>query len=142
MSGKQAFDIVADQLIKTTRMDEETLDSFITAPQEKAYEKSIKWWEKKRLWFNLLVGATGLVSVLVHARYFGGFELFGVIMWGLVANIMFSTGLMLEIADLYYAKGRWNIHKVRNALFGAGTALYCLLSWFWASLYFEPIVTW
>lgn len=65
----------------------------------------IGWWEKRRLPYNLVVGATGLVTMTFGALVaavvaeFQPIDLVrGAIWWGLMANLCYTLGPVAEIA--------------------------------------------
>ena len=83
----------------------------------------IRWWESRRLIFNVVVGATGLVTLSVLA--IGVFLPMGipftelpwraVIAYGVAANVCYSFGWMVEST-----LERW----LGRETYGAGPALY------------------
>ena len=83
----------------------------------------IRWWESRRLIFNAVVGATGLVTMSVLA--IGVFLPMGipftelpwgaVIAYGVAANVCYSFGWMVESA-----LERW----LGRETYGAGPALF------------------
>lgn len=95
-----------------------------------------KWWERKRLYFNILVGLAGLLTIIFCANTFGVIEIFGCLFWGIVANIFYSFGFTLEIANIYYLKGRIPYAKIKLGLFVIGTGLYCLVTLVYGFSYF------
>ena len=74
----------------------------------------IGWWEARRIPFNLIVGSTGILScivvgVVILGSFFllGGdidlpdppiFALFGIIAYGILANVCFTGGWLVELA--------------------------------------------
>ncbi|MCB9222852.1 MAG: hypothetical protein R2780_10935 [Crocinitomicaceae bacterium] len=99
-----------------------------------------QWWEKKRIIYNLILGLAGLISMLMISPGFTGFELFGIVMWGLFANLCYSIGFLIEMANLYYLKGRYDLSSVRMAffLFGTGFAGFC--TFFFPFLVYFPFM--
>ena len=81
-------------------------------PAERARDV-IAWWESRRIPYNLIVGATGIVTVIVvllmgfvtehvvgEAIYAQGspiFEIAAVILYGITVNICFAGGWILEL---------------------------------------------
>lgn len=103
--------------------------------------ESFAWWEKNRLYFNLLVGIVGVLSTLQFSNYFGVDEIIGSLLWGLVANLFYSAGFMLEGMDYYYFKGKFRIKVIRMVFFVVGTLSYCAVSYLFAFSYyaFQPL---
>ena len=81
-------------------------------PAASAWE-TIGWWEARRIPFNLIVGGTGIVScVVVGVVGLGSyflfnsefglpdpplFALFAVIIYGVMANVLFTGGWVVEL---------------------------------------------
>jgi hypothetical protein len=72
----------------------------------------IGWWETRRIAYNLIVGGTGILTCVVDlliaaasSIFFksdfgtpnGAFAIFGVIFYGLMANICFTGGWITEL---------------------------------------------
>ena len=49
--------------------------------------ESIVWWEKQRLAFNVVVGITGILSLIIFAYDLNIIEIIGVFIWGLSSFI-------------------------------------------------------
>ncbi|MBK6486799.1 MAG: hypothetical protein IPF98_08015 [Gemmatimonadetes bacterium] len=69
----------------------------------------VRWWERRRLPFNVAVGATGLVSLTSIAvlsavgpfpHHVFGPPLVGVLAYGVIANVAYTSGWMLELLVL------------------------------------------
>ena len=74
------------------------------APAARSTGAIVRWWEKRRLAYNLAVGASGSVSFVamsvVDSILKGDFHLVPwpfVVMFGLGANVMYCLGPALEI---------------------------------------------
>jgi hypothetical protein len=73
------------------------------APASRSTGAIISWWEKRRLVYNLAVGAAGSVSVVMIS--IGDFIIRGapglpwqlVVLFGLGANVMYCLGPTIEI---------------------------------------------
>ncbi len=78
-------------------------------PPERSWDV-IAWWESRRIPYNLIVGATGVASAIVMliigfvtGHVVGGgfgsplFAAFAVIIYGIMANICFTGGWILEL---------------------------------------------
>jgi hypothetical protein len=93
--------------------------------------------ETKRLWFNIEVGISG-ISAIVSTGNFECilFNIFGIVAWGLIVNILISTGILVEILDDYYFKSKFKLSRFRWFFYIAGTILYCILTFGYAIFYF------
>jgi hypothetical protein len=74
---------------------------------------TIGWWETRRVPYNLIVGASGIVSCIVVAIVAAGsyflfgsdfgmpnpplFALFAVLLYGIAANVCFTAGWLAEL---------------------------------------------
>ncbi|MFK7749415.1 MAG: hypothetical protein AB8B65_13550 [Kordia sp.] len=106
-----------------------------------ALQNTISWWEKKRIVFNILLGIVGAASVATFIPHtFGLEDFFGIILWAIMANILYSVGILLEIANQYYLKGKLNIFQFRHLFFVFGTLPYMFLTWLYASYYYEVVI--
>ncbi|MEO7361615.1 MAG: hypothetical protein ABI120_14890 [Gemmatimonadaceae bacterium] len=73
---------------------------FIESPSQ-----IISWWEKRRLPFNIGVGAAGLFSLLgmamanslARGEFFAGPPLLAIIAYGVAANILYTSGWFIEL---------------------------------------------
>ncbi len=92
-------------------------------------KSNIKWWESKRWIYNLSVGLFGIFTI------YDGFsrgeyswtksDTYGVIWWGIGANVLYSLGILLELFDWYYLKQRLRIKNLRMFLFIIGLLFSC-----------------
>ncbi|QCE41960.1 hypothetical protein [Psychroserpens sp. NJDZ02] len=73
----------------------------------------IRWWESKRWLFNLGNGLFGVLGLILFAGYFKLGEAIGLIIYAIVGNIFFSTGMLLEIVDFYYLNNKLGFNKFR-----------------------------
>lgn len=97
---------------------------------------ALTWWEGKRIWFNLSVGLSGLIGILLNSQFFNSFEIIGIIFYGLFANLLYSVGFLLEVFDNYYFKDRLRLNRFRKALFLIGTILFCITTFFMAFMFY------
>jgi hypothetical protein len=73
-------------------------------PARRSIGQIIIWWERRRLAFNLVVGATGIVSygfaaalaALPPIKHDGGIPLVAVLVYGILANLCYTLGWMIE----------------------------------------------
>jgi hypothetical protein len=81
--------------------------------------RAFAWWEKKRLLYNIIVGFTGILvwlSFPIHTFL----DSLSVILYGVIANLFYSTGFLLEVVMVHYFKKDMIFEKWRPALFWTG----------------------
>jgi len=103
---------------------------------------NIKWWESKRLYFNIAVGLFGIYGIydgLRSINYEWTYEdTLGIIIWGIGANIFYSLGTLMELFDWYYFKNKMKINEgLRYLLFIGGTIFSCFWTLLNTVLYFK-----
>lgn len=95
-----------------------------------------QFWHKKRLLFNVLVGISGLISVIPLFPIAPLFTLFGSVVWAIVANCFYSTGYSLDSFIIVSSKGKNNHKAFREGIFWMGTISYVMVSYaFGTALY-------
>jgi hypothetical protein len=76
-------------------------------PTSRAPAAIIAWWERRRLRFNLIVGAAGVVSITVAnliflvppaSRLLGPPPLLAIVAYGALANLCYTAGWASELA--------------------------------------------
>ncbi len=95
-------------------------------PAERRAVPIIRWWESRRVHFNLVLGGSGAVSLGVIALFQSlppfaesfAFPLFGIGMYTLLANFCYSLGPATEI--LLEKMGRGRLLPTGPLLFRAG----------------------
>ena len=108
---------------------------------------SLRWWESRRLFFNKVVGATGLVTLAgvsllsmlpPHPVPFGiGDALIGAAIYGVLANGCYSFGWLLDvIAQRVWGRKAPDLGPLlfrQGLIFSVGLTLFPLLlaSIFW-----------
>lgn len=97
---------------------------------------SHEYWSRMRLLFNILVGVAGLVPTVVFGFYLSLFGLFGIALWGLVANGLYSLGYVIESFIITKTKGSKSLKRSRSILFWLGTIAYVLVSLAFVYLYY------
>ena len=70
------------------------------APAERRPGAILRWWEKRRLPYNLIVGASGLAAAPLHTVVHGVPPDFftGVVAVGVFANVAYTLGSIVEVA--------------------------------------------
>ncbi|MDH3734605.1 MAG: hypothetical protein OEU54_13835 [Gemmatimonadota bacterium] len=93
------------------------------APAERRAGAIFKWWEKRRLPYNLIVGASGLATLTLNALVFGppsgaAEVFFPIAAVGIFANIAYTLGSIVEVT----VNNRWgrNVLPVGPVLFRQG----------------------
>lgn len=112
-------------------------DFLFPAPARRGVLPILRWWEARRLRYNLLVGASGLAS-LVAVRLVTWlppdprtllFDWRPVVVFGVLANVCYTLGPTVEIA----------LHKLwGNTVLPAGPALFRMGLTFSVGLAFFP----
>lgn len=61
--------------------------------------ETFKWWEKKRLLYNLLIGLSGLFLLFLLSFFRKGifFILVPALLYGCVANVLYTFGFIAEL---------------------------------------------
>ena len=96
--------------------ENDTLDFQET--QQDHFGTAITWWEKKRRWFNAVIGGLQLLLMVIYWQGTLNFGLFEAFFWSasflVVANGLFCMGWGGEVLLKYYFKfraendtGRW-----------------------------------
>ncbi len=69
------------------------------APAERRTGAIIKWWERRRLPYNLIVGASGLATLGLNALVHGLSEgvVGAVVAVGVMANVAYTLGSIIEV---------------------------------------------
>ena len=74
------------------------------APAERRVGAIMRWWESRRLPYNLIVGAAGLFSLAVGQTVAWIFSDSGMVPWqpvvafGVLANVCYSLGPVVELS--------------------------------------------
>src|SRR5262245_50732721 len=81
-------------------------DFLFPAPAHRSVRGIIHWWENRRFMYNVIVGASGLVSLGIvrlmtwlppdHHRFPFPFAI--VVVFGVMANVCYTFGPALEVA--------------------------------------------
>ena len=117
---------------------------FDTSDEEKVPGQKLldahRYWSKKRILFNIIVGSAGIISVLVVlGTSITIFDLFGIVVWGVVANAMFSFGYILESYMISKSNGQRDLQGNREVLFWLGTIAYVIVGFLFLLMYSFPV---
>ncbi|MBL7725005.1 MAG: hypothetical protein JNK27_12700 [Chitinophagaceae bacterium] len=98
--------------------------------EERSLLAAFAWWEKRRLIYNLIVGATGIIclAVLSLFSFLGLSDLVGILIYGIIVNLFYSCGFLIEIASRHYFKSKIDFSEKRKILFGIGLVLSILIT--------------
>ncbi len=112
-------------------------------PEDGIFEL-IKWWEKKRVSFNLIVGITGIVALLIFGlpvlMELPLWTISRIIFYGIVLNGFYTLGWISEILIIVYFKKNRSIGKYKSLLFGLGTALSVFVTFFLSILVYPMML--
>ena len=116
-------------------------NSIFEEPNENVIEYKLlaayNYWVGKLLLFNILVGFSGLASIALFSGFrLSAFEYFGILCWGVMANILYSVGYVIESVVIVSFKGEKSFAKLRGVLFWIGAIGYMLASAGFALSYF------
>jgi len=90
---------------------ENILDEYAKKPISKELYKSIAWWEKRRLDFNILVGISGVAPIFFVWFSSGMTKMFfenllflfiGIFVYAFFANLCFCFGWAIDVLKSYY----------------------------------------
>ncbi len=103
--------------------------------------EGLVWWEEKRLWFNIIVGITGLIPTLFSIEPYLFKEIItGSILWVILVNLCFSLGYLAEALDQHYCRGRFQLDKLRWLVLILGTYLTYVVAYFFSKYYITWII--
>ncbi|HYG50522.1 MAG TPA: hypothetical protein VD905_06445 [Flavobacteriales bacterium] len=111
--------------------DAETLDG-PDPKKEQIAEKLMDahaFWLRRRFFFNAAVGLCGLIPLISFISFFPQAALLGAIIWGLVANGLFSLGYAIESYHIIRSGGLGDLKTTREYMFWMGTLLYCVVTY-------------
>jgi len=110
------------------------LNLFIQKTQPKTFKEIIYWWGERRLAYNIFVGVSGIISILLCCLF--GFALdwlfvgFVAISYCIFANILYTSGWIAE--GLLRKANNFDEHIsfVGPVMFAAGLIVSVLLTFF------------
>ena len=84
----------------------------------------VKWWEKKRLLFNLLVGLSGIIGMIIfHDLFYLIFLAIPIFWYVIIVNICYSFGWGVYVLKRHYYKDTKSNISDRQKLFYGGLVL-------------------
>lgn len=106
--------------------DNDLLDD-VNIRQDQLVLDMVQWWEKRRLWYNIIVGLVGSATVLLvlkqyHYISFSDILCFAVLPFSLFANIAYLAGWVIDLLLRYYFKTALSLSS-RRTLYWSGTAI-------------------
>ena len=116
--------------------EEELIDDNIYPEKGGNISLALAWWEKKRILFNVLVGFSGTIGILMNLSLFHTNDIILIIFYGLFANLMFSMGFLLEVFDDYYFKSKLKLQSFRLVLFLIGSIFSCIITFVMAVMFY------
>ena len=119
---------------------------FKSIKSEKIIE-GIKWWESKRWIFNLLVGLSGVLGIVkginvATENIFVISDILGIILSGIIANIFYSSGILVEIFDNYYFNNKLKMERFRVVFLILGCLVCCIYTYVSAYFYYNLSFQW
>lgn len=98
--------------------------------QDQSILDMIQWWERNRLWYNLIVGIVGLLTSIIiiqlhHFTTFSEILWYAALPYGLFANVAYLAGWVTELLLRYYLKITLSLSS-RRTLLGLGTTISIL----------------
>ena len=90
-----------------------------------SFEAAFKWWEKRRLRYNIIVGLPGLLILLVDYKLnaFHPSTIISAIIIGVIANGCYCLGYLMEYFLKYYFGSTIDFPGKRNTVFWIGVAI-------------------
>lgn len=101
------------------------------------FTNAVGWWEKKRIWYNLVVGISGAIPLSINLNQVGLDEMIGLLLFGIFMNLLYSSGIALEALNFYYLNPPFKTAFLRFPLFILGTLLSIVVTFTTAVLYFR-----
>ena len=85
---------------------ENILDEYSSQPVSNELYESIKWWESRRIFYNIAVGIAGLIPIaifwntILEIGFFN--SLIGIVIYGSLVNICYCFGWGIDILKSFY----------------------------------------
>ena len=95
------------------------------------------YWLNYRIFFNLIVGLAGIIPVLLYLQHLRLSILCGITIWGVIANGLYSFGVVLEGLVITKTERARDFKRIRPILFWLGTLVFALLTFLCAFVFFS-----
>lgn len=93
-----------------------------------------RFWEgKRRFNFNIAVGISGVVGLillLMFMPFYLAFFIPGILFYGFVANTCYSLGYVLDSYTITNSNGSKSLKQNRQLLYLTGVVLSCIITFF------------
>lgn len=98
--------------------------------EDKSLLSAFAWWEKRRLAYNLIIGATGVICVFILSLipFLELTDLIGIVAYGIIANMFYSSGFLIEVAAKHYFRSKMDFTEKRKIFFAIGLILSVLIT--------------
>ena len=101
---------------------------------DKTLLAAFAWWERRRVLYNVSVGAAG-IFVLFRLPFFSVIDFVGVLLFGIIANLLYSLGFLTEVAAKHYLKSNIDFTEKRKIIFSIGIVGSILLTILFGELF-------
>ncbi len=96
--------------------------------EDKSLLAAFGWWEKRRLAYNLVVGACGVLVLIFLRLPLDPSLVIDVVLYGVIVNLFYTLGFLIEVISRYYFKSGRNFSQSRNGLFWTGLVISVLVT--------------
>ena len=104
---------------------------------ENNIKTQIKWWDKKRIWYNIIIAIISIGYIIkIAPESFGIFDVIGILIYVFGANLMFSIGILLELYDYVYLDDKIGFRKAKLLFFIIGTLISVFYTLYQIELYY------
>ncbi len=105
---------------------------------------SLEWWEKKRIWFNLTVLIFGIWQIFnENPDVFRFNDVICIIIYGIIANVFYSIGILIELLKNCYLNIFLKLVKFRWFFLIFGTIFSITYTFFSIKVYYNgPMFLW
>ncbi|MDX2304761.1 MAG: hypothetical protein NW226_18265 [Microscillaceae bacterium] len=105
-------------------LDKDNMDQSEEIPEYSDTMELVRWWEKHRIHFNILVGLSGILGLWVYRTYnliyYYPEILLEMVIYGILANICYTMGWALEILRITYKIPFPPLDRFKEVLFYGG----------------------
>src|SRR5258705_13650155 len=107
---------------------QKNIESIIKDNEDGLIMSSFSWWEKRRVLYNIIVFLAGTGGLLFSGYPMSLFDLVGIVLWAMIANLFFCLGFLLELFAKHYFRSIKQITMSRDSLFWIGTIFSAALT--------------